>query len=124
MKILSTSNRQYPRLFFSVCAFLSLPRYTNILFIIYISDVRLLLFILINNLAFFIPPDVILQISFIRCFLAVMDTLPSHSHKNPTIFVSFLFTALNDGEPTKYRLILQTIINLFGRVEFLAVSLK
>ena len=83
---------------------------------------RLLLLTLISNLTLLIPPDVILQTSFIRRLLAVMDTLLSHPHRSPTIFVSFLFTTLNDGESTRYRLILQTIISLFERVEFLAVS--
>ncbi len=120
--MLSTSNRQYLRLFFSAYTFLFLPRYTNILFTIHASDVRLLLLTLTSNLALLIPPDVIFQTSFVRRLLAVIDILLSYFYRNPTIFVSFLFTALNDGESTKYRPVLQTIINLFGRIEFLVVS--
>jgi hypothetical protein len=71
-----------------------------------------LLLTLTSNLALFIPFNMLLQASFVRYLLAVIYTLPSHTHRSPTGCISDLLTPLNHGKTSTYSPVLQPFVRL------------
>jgi hypothetical protein len=57
-----------------------------------------LLLTLASNLVFLVPLNMLLQASFIRCLLAVMYILLSHTYRSLTGWIPGLFISLNHGK--------------------------
>jgi hypothetical protein len=83
-----------------------------------------LLLTLASNLAFFVPLNMLFQASFVRCLLAVMYTLLSHTHKNPTGWIPGLLISLNHGKISIHGLVLQPFVRLVRIEEGLAEARK
>jgi hypothetical protein len=74
--------------------------------------------------ALFIPLNILLQASFIRYLLAVMYTLPSHTHESLTSCIPGLLTPLNHGKTSTHSPILQPFVRLVRVKEGLAGARK
>jgi hypothetical protein len=66
--------------------------------------------------ALLVPLNMLLQASFVRCLLAVMYTLPSHTHESLTGCIPGLLTPLNHGKTSTHGPVLQPFVRLV-RVE-------
>jgi hypothetical protein len=84
----------------------------------------MLLLTLTNNLTLLIPFNMLLQASFIRCLLAVIYILPSHTHKSPTGCIPGLLIPLNHGKISRHGPVLQPFVRLVKVKESLAGAKK
>ena len=84
----------------------------------------MLLLALANNLTLLIPLNMLLQASFVRCLLAVIYILPSHTHRSPTGCIPGLLTPLNHGKTLTHGSVLQPFVRLVRVKEGLAGAKK
>jgi hypothetical protein len=74
--------------------------------------------------ALLIPLNILFQASFIRYLLAVMYTLPSHTHKSLTGCIPDFLTSLNHGKTSTHGPVLQPFVRLVRVKEGLAGARK
>jgi hypothetical protein len=74
--------------------------------------------------ALFVLLNMLFQVSFIRSLLAVIYTLPSHTHESPTGYIPGLLTPLNHGKTSIHDPVLQPFVRLVKVKEGLAGARK